>query len=140
MKERNYGRSFGVRLAEVLPWSLHCEPQTARPSGRDDSTRQKQRAARLRRRPLHAGLQVIGERLGIQSPLRNTVITRQKLAGKVVRNAGADLELGSIRPQGCEAAARPLVKRDVGSIERVVGSTPFRPCGARGTLDKFRKT
>jgi len=57
-----------------------------------------------------------------------------------VRNAGADLELGSIRPQGCEAAARPLVKRDVGSIERVVGSTPFRPCGARGTLDKFRKT
>jgi len=57
-----------------------------------------------------------------------------------VRNADAGLELRGIGPQGCEAGARPPVKRDVGSIERVVGSTPFRPCGARGTLDKIRKT
>src|ERR1700720_4154960 len=45
-----------------------------------------------------------------------------------------------IGPQGCEAGARPLVKRDVGNMERVVGSTPFRPSGARGTLDKIKKT
>jgi len=56
-----------------------------------------------------------------------------------VRNAGAGLEMRGIGPQGCEAGARPLVKRDVGSIERVVGSTPFRPRGERGTLDKIRK-
>jgi len=56
-----------------------------------------------------------------------------------VRNAGAGLEMRGIGPQGCEAGARPLVKRDVGSIERVVGSTPFRPRGGRGTLDKIRK-
>jgi len=32
------------------------------------------------------------------------------------------------------------MKRDVGSIERTAGSTPFRPCGARGSLDKIRKS
>ena len=55
-------------------------------------------------------------------------------------NAGAGLEMRGVGPQGCEAGARPLGKRDVGSIERVVGSTPFRPCGGLGTLDKIGKT
>ena len=32
-----------------------------------------------------------------------------------------------------------MVKGDVGRIERVVGSTPFRPSGARGSLDTFKK-
>jgi len=32
------------------------------------------------------------------------------------------------------------MKRDVGSIERTARSTPFRPCGARGSLDKIRKS
>ena len=57
-----------------------------------------------------------------------------------MKNADAGLEMGGVGPQGCEAGARPLGKRDAGSIERAVGSTPFRPCGARGTLDKIRKT
>jgi len=57
-----------------------------------------------------------------------------------VTNAGAGLEQRGVGPQGCEAAARPLVKGDGGRIERVVGSTPFRPGGGRGTLDKIRKT
>jgi hypothetical protein len=57
-----------------------------------------------------------------------------------VRNADAGLELRSVGPQGCEAAGRPLLKGIVGRIERVVGSTPFRPCGARGSLDKIRKS
>jgi hypothetical protein len=57
-----------------------------------------------------------------------------------VRNADAGLELRGVGPQGCEAGARPLMKRDVGSIERTAGSTPFRPCGGLGTLDKIRKT
>jgi hypothetical protein len=56
-----------------------------------------------------------------------------------VKNADVDLEMRGVGPQGCEAGVRPLGKRDAGSIERVVGSTPFRPCGARGTLDKIRK-
>ena len=55
-------------------------------------------------------------------------------------NAGVGLEQRGVGPQGCEAAARPLVKGDVGRIERVVGSTPFRPGGGRSTLDKIRKT
>jgi hypothetical protein len=54
--------------------------------------------------------------------------------------ADAGLELRGIGAQGCEAGARPLGKRDVGCIERAVWSTPFRPCGALGTLDKIRKT
>jgi hypothetical protein len=33
-----------------------------------------------------------------------------------------------------------LVKGDVERIERVAGCTPFRPCVARSTLDKIRKT
>ena len=57
-----------------------------------------------------------------------------------MRNADADLELRGVGPQGCEAAARPLGKRVVGRMERVVGSTPFRPCGGRGSLDKMGKT
>ena len=57
-----------------------------------------------------------------------------------MRNADAGLEMRGFGPQGCEAGARPLVKRDVGNMERVVGSTPFRPSGARGTLDKIGKT
>jgi hypothetical protein len=57
-----------------------------------------------------------------------------------VRKASAGLELGSIGPQGCEAASKSLAQRDVERIERIAGSTPFRPCGARGTLDKIRKT
>ncbi len=57
-----------------------------------------------------------------------------------MRKADAGLELTGVGPQGCEAAARPLVKGDVGRIERVVGSTPFRPSGGLGTLDKIRKT
>ena len=56
-----------------------------------------------------------------------------------MRNADADLELRGVGPQGCEAAARPLGKRVVGRMERVVGSTPFRPCGGRGSLDKMGK-
>ena len=55
-------------------------------------------------------------------------------------NAGAGVELRGVGPQCCEAAARPLVKGDVGRIERVAGSTPFRPSGARGSLDTIRKT
>ena len=54
-------------------------------------------------------------------------------------NADTGLELRSVGPQGCAAAARPLVKRILGRIERVSGSTPFRPCGARCSLDKIRK-
>ena len=57
-----------------------------------------------------------------------------------MRKASAGLELRGIGPQGCEAASKSLVERDVERIERVAGSTPFRPCGARGTLDKIRKT
>jgi len=56
-----------------------------------------------------------------------------------MRNADAGLGVRGVGPQGCEAGARPLMKRDVGSIERTAGSTPFRPSGARGTLDKIRK-
>jgi hypothetical protein len=56
-----------------------------------------------------------------------------------VGNADASLEMRGFGPQGCEAAGRPLPKGIVGCIERVVGSTPFRPCGARGSLDKLRK-
>jgi hypothetical protein len=54
-------------------------------------------------------------------------------------NADAGLELRGAGPQGCEAAARPLVKGIVGRIERVVRSTPFRPCVGRGTLGKIRR-
>jgi hypothetical protein len=54
-------------------------------------------------------------------------------------NADAGLELRGAGPQGCEAAARPLLKGMVGRIERVVRSTPFRPCGGRGTLGKIRR-
>ena len=57
-----------------------------------------------------------------------------------MRNADAGLELKGVGPQGCEAGARPLGKGDVVRIERAVGSTPFRPCGTRGSLDTFRKT
>jgi len=57
-----------------------------------------------------------------------------------VTNADAGLEMRGVGPQGCEAAARPLLKRDVGRMERVAGSAPFRPSGARGPLDTFRKT
>jgi len=57
-----------------------------------------------------------------------------------VRKFDAGLEMRGIGPQGCEAGARPLVKGDVGRIGRVAGGTPFRPCGARGTLDKIEKT
>jgi hypothetical protein len=57
-----------------------------------------------------------------------------------VKNADAGLELRGVGPQGCEAGARPLGKRDVVRIERAVGSTPFRPCGGLATLDKIRKT
>lgn len=56
-----------------------------------------------------------------------------------MRNADAGLELRGVGPQGCEAAARPLVKGDVGRMERVVWSAPFRPSGARVSLDKIRK-
>ena len=55
-------------------------------------------------------------------------------------NADAGLEQRVVGPQGCEAAARPLVKGDVGRIESAVGRTPFRPGWARGSLDKIRKT
>lgn len=54
--------------------------------------------------------------------------------------AGAGLEVRGVGPQGCGAAARPLVKRDVGRIERAAGSTPFRPCGAQWSLDKIGKS
>jgi hypothetical protein len=57
-----------------------------------------------------------------------------------MKNADAGLEARSVGPQGCGAAARPLWKRDVGRIERVAMSTPFRPCGARCLLDKIGKT
>ena len=57
-----------------------------------------------------------------------------------MRNADAGLELRGVGPQGCEAAGRPLLKGMVGRIERTAGSTPFRPCGGLGTLDKIRKT
>ena len=57
-----------------------------------------------------------------------------------MRNADAGLEVRGVGPQGCEAVARPLRKRVVGRIERVAGNTPFRPCGARCSLDKIGKT
>ena len=49
------------------------------------------------------------------------------------------LELRGVGPQGCGAAARPQGKRIVGRIERVAESTPFRPSGARNSLDKIGK-
>ena len=54
-------------------------------------------------------------------------------------NANTGLEVRSFGPQGCEAAAAPLGKRLAGHIERVAGNAPFRPCGARSSLDKIRK-
>jgi hypothetical protein len=54
--------------------------------------------------------------------------------------ADAGLEMRGVGPQGCEAGTKPLGKGDAGSIERAVGSTPFRPCGGLATLDKIRKT
>lgn len=54
--------------------------------------------------------------------------------------AETDLEKRGIGPQGWEAVARPLMKGIVRRMERASGSTPFRPCGARGSLDQFRKT
>ncbi len=57
-----------------------------------------------------------------------------------MRNADAGLEVRGVGPQGCEAATGPLGKRAVGRIERVAGSAPFRPCGARGALDKIGRT
>ena len=57
-----------------------------------------------------------------------------------MRKADTSLDVRGVGPQGCEAEARPLWKRDVGRIERAVGSTPFRPCGARCSLDKTGKT
>jgi|ERR1700739_4803120 len=55
-------------------------------------------------------------------------------------NAEAGLELRGVGAQGCEAAGRTQPKGIVGHIGRVVGSTPFRPCGLRNSLDKIRKT
>ena len=57
-----------------------------------------------------------------------------------MRKADAGLGVRGIGAQGCEAGVNPLGKRDVESIERTAGSTPFRPCRARGKLDTFRKT
>ncbi len=57
-----------------------------------------------------------------------------------MRKADAGLGVRGIGAQGCEAGTSPLRKRDVESIERTAGSTPFRPCRARGKLDAFRKT
>ena len=57
-----------------------------------------------------------------------------------MRDADAGLGVRGNGPQGCEAEARPLAKRDVESIEMTAGSRPFRPCDARGSLDTFRKT
>jgi hypothetical protein len=57
-----------------------------------------------------------------------------------MRNADAGLEQRGVGPQCCEAAARPLAKGDVGSMEMVEGSTPFRPSGARGALDQIMKS
>ena len=58
----------------------------------------------------------------------------------MVTNADEGLERRGVGPQGCEATGRPLPKGIVGHIKRVAGSTPFRPCGERITLDKIRKT
>ena len=57
-----------------------------------------------------------------------------------MRKADAGLGVRGIGAQGCEAGASPQGKRDVESIEMTAGSTPFRPCDARGSLDTFRKT
>ena len=57
-----------------------------------------------------------------------------------MRKADAGLGVRGIGAQGCAAGTSPLRKRDVESIERTAGSTPFRPCGARGSLGTFRKT
>ena len=56
-RERNVGPPFGPRAAEVLPRSLHSEPQTARLSGRDDC-----------------------EATSGKCPIGNTVLPRQKSA------------------------------------------------------------
>ena len=55
-------------------------------------------------------------------------------------NAETGLESRGVEPQGWKAAAGPLMKGIVGRMERASASTPFRPCGARGSLDQFRKT
>jgi hypothetical protein len=57
-----------------------------------------------------------------------------------VRNADAGLGVRFVGPQGCGAAAGPLGKRAVGRIERLAGSAPFRPCGARSSPDKIEET
>lgn len=54
--------------------------------------------------------------------------------------ADAGLEARGVGPQDCAAAAGSLGKRAVGRIEKVAGNTPFRPCGARCSLDKIGKT
>ena len=54
-------------------------------------------------------------------------------------NADTGLGVMGFGPQGCEAAAWPPGKRRTGLIERVAGSTPFRPCGARCSLDNIGK-
>ena len=55
-------------------------------------------------------------------------------------NADTGLEVRGFGPQGCEAAARPLGKRIAWRIERAGASAPFRPGGARCSLDKIEKT
>lgn len=55
-------------------------------------------------------------------------------------NADTGLEVMGVGPQVCGAAVGPLLKGIAGRIERASGSTPFRPCGARGSLDKIVKT
>ena len=57
-----------------------------------------------------------------------------------MRNADAGLEVRGVEPQGCGAAAGPLGKRASGRIERLAGSAPFRPCGARSSPDKIEET
>jgi hypothetical protein len=57
-----------------------------------------------------------------------------------MRNADAGLEQRGVGPQDCDAAARPLAKGNAGRMARVVGSTPFRPSGARGASDQIMKS
>jgi hypothetical protein len=54
-----------------------------------------------------------------------------------LKNAETRLELRGIGPHGSEAGVKPPVEREVARIARTPGSTPFRPCRARSSLDSF---
>lgn len=56
-----------------------------------------------------------------------------------MKSAETRLELMGIGPQGGEAGVKPPVEREVVRIAKTPGSTPFRPCGVRSSLDSFKQ-